>query len=1198
MKKSQKENNSPCSFRRVLLCAIVLFATWMASGAQPATPLLKVYSPKAYYSDDYVSSPQNLAIVQSKEGMMYFANPSGVLEFDGYFWRMVEGTQRLEPRCFAINAMGVIFVAGTNDFGYLAADFSGQTVFRSLLHLLNEPDRKFGRINFAYSIGNEVYFLSKKQLIRYKNNEIKVWRPAKAKFLKGYIVNDTLYIRQENAGLMKVAGNDLELVLPAGEEQSEASVLNYFKARCPCSNSTDHLIAKDEDGSFVLFTGRENSVRVSPLVSEFLNAQRGMVTTKTPDGKTVVGTLSGGAIVIDQNGDYVQLINKQNGLPDNIINALFTDATDGLWLGHDVGISRWQLNSPLSFIDPSSGFTGIIVSIVRFEGRLYISTTDGVYVEKRAASPEFYSIQFQRIEDITNQAFTLLEINNTLLVATITGIYEIKDTHAKKIAEGHVLDLCSSLRNEQEVFAGTNDGIVPLHYTNGVWKALPHLAGLNDVIYKIISDKHGVLWASNNSDKIYKVDLSAAAGIHPDISELDISHGVPADWIEPFTIEGEAYFGSSSGIYQYDGIQKKFICSSDALFHYFNSKEKEAGPVRTDRHGNLWVASQGKVGKVFKDSSGAYQWDSLSSMGIPETSIWSIYFDEDNTVWLGTTDFLIKYDTALRRRNIENFSVYVRKVIAGEDSILHLGGNSSALLIPELKYKDNTVAFEFSAPFFEGENRYSAKLEGIDKDWSPWSKETKVRYTNLNSGNYTFRVKAKNIYGIESETAQYAFCILPPFYLTVWAFIVYVVLAGLAVWAIVMFNAKRLIRTKNHLEKIVKERTEELSLRNEELRKAKEFEEQFLANMSHEIRTPMNSVVGLTNLLLKTEKNPQHRQYLNIIKQSADNLLVIINDILDISKIESGKLEIEHVDFSIREVIESVSNMLQLSIKEKGLTLRTEIAPEIPEYVVGDPTRLNEIILNLLNNAVKFTGKGGITIICKVIEENDSGLMLEFNVKDTGMGIAPERMNTLFTYFGQGGKEIARKFGGSGLGLFICRRFIELQGGKIWVESAQGKGTTFFFNILYGRSGKAPETTKSAPAGVPLENLRILLVENTPFDQMVAKDTLEALIKNVKIDIATNGEEAFSRIAGNDYDVVLMDLMMPVLDGCAATRKVRSELPFPKNAVKIMAMSAASTQEEKEECMKAGMNDYLMKPFRHEDLLSKIASLAGHSMMK
>ncbi len=1165
---------------------IALFILCSSAHGESSSMNAKVYTPRSF-SGDYVSSPQNVGIIQSPSGLMYFANGSGVLEFDGFYWRMVEGTAHLGPRDFALDPKGTIYVGGKGDLGYLAPDSIGRLSFKSLLSLLSESDREFGTIFFVHGLGDEIIFLTKDQVMRYKGSQMQVWH-AESIFSEAYVVDGLLYLKQKNTGLVKLNTDGIEVVVPAAGELNDLEVVNYFKNLCPCNKSTREVLVKNNNDYF-LFNGGSELIKLNGKVADFLNSQRGIERTAgTSDGKIAIGTLSGGVIVIDSKGDFVDLIDKEDGIPDNIANAIYIDAADGLWIGHDQGISRTQLNSSLSFIDQRSGYTGFVVSLRRFNGRLYISTTDGVYVQKETGF--LMPVSFERIKEIENQAFKLLESNNRLLVATVQGIFQIEGNRAKKIADGIATDLFRSKENGSLVFAAMDNAIVPLELINGNWNAGKALNGIRDIIYKGITEKGDIIWASNFTDKLYRLDLANSAG--NSIVVFDSANMLPSGWVEPFFIDDEIYFGTLQGVFQLDRAQNRFTHTSDKRFEYFNERSQEAGPVRTDPYGNIWVVSRGKAGKIVPDAEGGYQWDSTACMEIPATSIWSIYFDENEIVWLGATDFLVRYDAKVKRNNIQNFPALLRKVVLGEDSLLFMGAGGYAL--HKIKYEHNNIAFEFAAPFYEGENSYSVILEGYDARWSRWSNGTKIRYTHLGPGNYTFRVKAKNIYELQGTEAAYSFSILPPFYLTIWAFAAYALLLGLIIWGIVAWNQRRLVRSKERLEKIVEKRTEELVIANNELKKAKEFEEQFLANMSHEIRTPMISVAGLTDLLLKSDLSPRQAQYLKVIKQSANNMLVIINDILDISKIQSGKLEIQAADFSVREAIEGVLNVMRLLIEEKKLKVSADISPDVPDFVMGDPVRLHEIILNLVNNAVKFTEKGGIAISCRVAEKTDSSIRLEFGVEDTGRGIPPDKLESVFT-----GREIAREFGGSGLGLVICRKLVELQNGKISVRSDVNKGSLFRFDILYGISPQMPAKKEALePTDIYFENLSVLLVENHAFNRMVAMDTLGEIIKNARIDIAENGEEAVRLVSANDYDLVLMDLLMPVMNGYEAAKKIRTDLPHPKNKVKIMAMSACATKQESNDCLAAGMDDYLAKPFSQEELIHKIAGVAEKEKIK
>lgn len=373
---------------------------------------------------------------------------------------------------------------------------------------------------------------------------------------------------------------------------------------------------------------------------------------------------------------------------------------------------------------------------------------------------------------------------------------------------------------------------------------------------------------------------------------------------------------------------------------------------------------------------------------------------------------------------------------------------------------------------------------------------------------------------------------------------------------------------------------------------------QFMANMSHEIRTPMNAIVGMTRLLLSKDPKPSQLRYLNAIQQSANNLLVIINDILDLSKIEAGKIIIEHIDFTIRDAVQGVRDMLLLKAEEKQIDLRINIDEGIPKRLNGDPTRLNQILINLAGNAVKFTDKGYVEITTRLQKKEDSKLWLKFDVTDTGIGIAKEYVDTIFDSFTQAGSDTARKFGGTGLGLTISRQLVLLMGGEISVQSELGKGTTFSIIVPFETSAVQEDVKEESvlndDALNRLNNMKVLLVEDNEFNRMVAEDTLKELMPGIHLDMAENGQLAVDKLRNRTYDVVLMDIQMPVMDGVEATKVIRS-MPAPAKDVKIIAMTANVLQEDVQRYLDAGMNAYVSKPFNADELLLKMDAAMGNA---
>jgi PAS domain S-box-containing protein len=390
-----------------------------------------------------------------------------------------------------------------------------------------------------------------------------------------------------------------------------------------------------------------------------------------------------------------------------------------------------------------------------------------------------------------------------------------------------------------------------------------------------------------------------------------------------------------------------------------------------------------------------------------------------------------------------------------------------------------------------------------------------------------------------------------------------------------------------------------------ELVRLQKAKEQFLANMSHEIRTPINGIAGIAGLL-STNQNPEEREtYLSAIRHSSENLKVIINDILDVAAIESGKLKFEKIAFNLKDLLPSLISTFTFQAREKRISMHYTIDETLNKILLGDPVRLNQILINLISNAVKFTHTGSIHINCVLEKEHKGITHVRISVKDTGVGIPKEKLDTIFESFSQADETVTRRYGGTGLGLTIARQLVEMQKGRIEVESQELVGSVFTIHIPYASGtaavSKIPAQQKAHTHNSITHNVRVLLVEDNDINRLYAKSILQTW--KCQTDIAENGLVAIEKLKNNIYDVILMDVQMPVMDGYEATKTIRM-MSSPASLTPIVALTANATKIDVERCLAAGMNDYLSKPFTPEDLYGmlfeklKIAQASGIKLQR
>jgi signal transduction histidine kinase/CheY-like chemotaxis protein len=579
--------------------------------------------------------------------------------------------------------------------------------------------------------------------------------------------------------------------------------------------------------------------------------------------------------------------------------------------------------------------------------------------------------------------------------------------------------------------------------------------------------------------------------------------------------------------------------------------------------------------------------------------------EPDGTVWIGSLKGLSRFQPKQEPHFPPALPAAITSVKFGDKA-----ADPSAVL--QVPYRDRDFSVSFSGlASANGKNvRFRYRLFGQSERWTETGLRA-LRYPSLPAGSYRFEVSTRNGAGPWSlEPATVSFRIVPAWWQTWWFASL---AAGALLTGIALMMRTRMQKTEwehRRLENAVRERTEELELQNDvveqqkeeieellrESREVSKLKSEFLANMSHEIRTPMNAVIGMSELALDTPLNEEQRDYISTVRDSATALLVLLNDILDFSKMEAGKMELSREAFNLRKCAAAAIQLFAWKAKEKGLRLTAEFAPGVPDWLRGDADRLRQILVNLVGNAMKFTDSGEVALTVSEVDEAEAAdsavRRLRFSVRDTGIGIPADKQAMIFEAFAQADGSARRQQGGTGLGLAICSGLAHLMRGTIRVKSAPGCGSEFSVTLAFEAATRAPEQSESPeePAGnssggdfvEPPAPLRILLAEDNRVNQKVAQLILQK--QGHTVTVVEDGRQAIEAARRGKFDLILMDIQMPVMDGAEATSLIReeerknSESGRPVEHTPIVAMTAHAMSGYREECLRAGMDGYISKP--------------------
>lgn len=819
-----------------LLCNLSLYGQINQYGY----PIVTNYAP-----DEYNAGEQNWSVVQDKRGIMYFGNTNGVLEYDGSQWRQIPVSNNSLVRSLAVDNDGTVFVGAVNEFGYLSPDKKGKLHYVSLSSTLDTALQHFNNVWKTHAIDGKVYFCPQSQIFEYDYNKITVHNIGQNDFYSFYI-DSTLYIGNYTEGLRKFEHDSIKNI-----ENGEILLRKNIFALLPYT-SEQYLLGTVINGlykyNFKQDTILDFSSPQAQQTNTFLKKNQLYDGIALTENRFAFATLRKGAIVIDENARTKLRINKKTGLQDKIVTFLYTnrryeDCSNILWLALNNGISKAEYFSPFYYFGEEAGILSTVSDVIRHENRLYIATDLGVLYQTADIDG---TAHFTQVENSEKQTWTFLSVqvpnsegenNKILLAGTSSGVFEIRGTTAYPIIDNYYcFDLHQSKINPDMLYIGWQKGLAVFRYDNGKWIEYNRDHGIKEEIRKIAEDDKGNIWLTTLYNGIIKLTKQENDIV---LKYYDKNSGLPGmEDNQVYFINNKLITTTKNGFYFYDEVNDRFN-----PYQPFNKllSDKAIGIFRIseDHQGNVWLnARDNKYEWIecFKKEGDSYLSETLSFKrlyNLPVNSIQAFYHEKNGMTWIGTSKGLYSYNGKEKSSYNQEFNTLIRKVTVGEDSILFSGTNYSMTndsivkislkqpneLIPVLPYSCNNLIFNYSATCFieEKATEYSYFLEGFSDSWSKWNDKTEKEFTNIPEGEYILRVKARNIYGIESNEATYRFEILPPWYRTIWAYIGYVILALIVMYAVVKLNARRLEHEKMVLEGIVAERTAEVVKQKEEI---------------------------------------------------------------------------------------------------------------------------------------------------------------------------------------------------------------------------------------------------------------------------------------------------------------------------------------------------------------------------------------------
>ena len=1196
------------------LLAVAQGITIAAPTGEMGRPLLQAFTPR-----DYRAHQQIWMGAQAPDGVMWFGNSHSVLSYDGTQWRRIEVPTSF-VRTLAIGPDGRLFVGGTDQMGTITAGPDGAPIFASLIEKIPADRRPLGVIWSMIATRDALWFATESLVLRWREGKFDTWAINGKPRQLLLTVGDDLYLHRQGFGLFRFDGRDFTEVSSAPE----------LIAAPFCA------IERGPDGNLILNLGGNGFFRLRGAALEHFPTPLDPMLARTrlrhmeriPDGTRVIATQSLGVIVADAEFRFLTRVSSANGLESESILSLTRDREGGVWIGTGNGVVRLDPSPRFSFFDGTNGLPrGLVRDVCRHDGTLFAATPEGVVRLEPAQPDSGTAARFTPLAGGPGVCWSLASHTSGLLMATDKGVLQLVAGSATpqpvfSASEG-VSKLAILPGQPDRVFVGRFGGLSVLRFENGRWRDEGGVAGLTTEVRTVAAGTDSALWLGTPTRGFIKVTRPAGTA-DDDWSRTTFTayredHGLPGGqgWSHVYNVGTEVVFVTDVGTYRYDAAADRFVIAERLQIPERHARTQLWPLTPTDRADRIWAQADTEetelprlLGALTLQPAGPARFEPLPRKILERIAFGGARFagwERDvrgESLWVSGPDALARIDLGATATPPAPWGVLLTDCTLPDGSHLVPTPNAAPA---RLAYGRGPLTFAFSAGRFGAGPglKFQTRLHGYHESWSPWSARTEATFTGLWGGPFTLDVRAQDPDGIVSAVASFTFSITPPWHLRPIAFVLYALAALAVIFEFVRWRLDRAERERLRLEGIVAERTHQLATARDQAEAASRAKSAFLASMSHELRTPLNGVIGYAQILqADTRLATDQRERVRIVHQSGEHLLRMINDVLDLAKIEAGKIELRPAPFALGEMIADVCAAHLNTAAGKRLAFHRELAADLPVWVEGDAQKLRQILDNLIGNAVKFTASGSVTLrVARRVpapafergapEEcghGDVPAHLEFAITDTGPGIAAADQVRLFQPFEQA-RAVRPNSPGTGLGLAISRALVERMGGTLTLASEVGRGSTFSFSVaLPAHDAAALKPAAPAVTGYEGPRHRVLIVDDHAVNRSLLADLLAPLGFACHEEIS--GEAALARLtAGHEPwpDLAIVDLRMDGMDGLELTRRLRA---LPRGAaLRVLLTSASVISFDSAEARTAGCDDFLPKPFRTEDLIEKLGVL-------